>query len=109
MNKVRFRFLRDRFPTIMEDASIKDSDPWWKFTTFVSQFNEKRQRYIAASIYKCMDESMSPFSTRHKNAGRERISLGLGNHIEAPRVMCHKRQVPGEGGAKPDIRPIDAT
>jgi hypothetical protein len=38
----RFRQFWDFFPFIFQDASVKDIDPWWRFSGAVKEFNDIR-------------------------------------------------------------------
>ena len=59
MAEYRFKEFRQFIPTIYEDVSRKQNDPWWRFSSGVDQFNLNRLKYIVPSNHMTMDELMS--------------------------------------------------
>jgi hypothetical protein len=61
MKYYRFREIKNYFPFSFYDWSKEDDDPWHPIGLLVDGFNENRNRTIAASILKILDEEMSAF------------------------------------------------
>ena len=79
MVEYRFKEFRQFIPTIYEDASRKQNDPWWRFSSGVDQFNLNRLKYIVPSNHMTMDELMSAWRPRKTKTG------GLPNITHIPR------------------------
>ena len=65
----RFTQIRMFFLDALKDPNGDESDPWHPIQHFVNEFNANRADKIAASIYKTMDESMSPYRPRKTKTG----------------------------------------
>ena len=60
----RFKQIRQYISGVMEDKEKEKSDDWWKFSTRVSQFIEKRKQIMKSSHIHVFDESMSAYVPR---------------------------------------------
>lgn len=69
MSKFRFKEFRQFLPSIYEDASKKDTDPWWKFIGGVEQFNLNRLKYVVSSNQLSLDELMMAWRPRKTKTG----------------------------------------
>jgi hypothetical protein len=61
MKYYRFREIKKYFPFAFYDWSKEEEDPWHPIGLLVDGFNENRNRTIAASFMKLLDELMSAF------------------------------------------------
>ena len=75
------------------DETLKNDDPWWQISSVFDKMRRNRQRNIAMSIFKVMDESMSAFSPQTTKSGNlphlsfvKRKPEPLGTEIKT--VMC---------------------
>ena len=69
MKLYRFKQFRKYLPLIFENDSLKEVDPWWKFTTAVDSFNAIRKERCISSYLKVFDESMSAWRPRISKLG----------------------------------------
>lgn len=70
MKKYRFEIMKRHIPFIWGRQDNKESDPWWRVSKLVNNYNNNRRRTIAASVWKVLDKSMSaycPQTTAHGN------------------------------------------
>ena len=75
MKLYRFKEFRFFLPKMFEQPLEKDYDPWWAFSSAISDFNEIRNSHITSSWVKSLDESMSAWRPRtSKNGGLPNIS-----------------------------------
>jgi len=65
----RWKEFRRFFPCIFEDASRKDSDPWWQFSSAVDDFNSIRRDLLSSSRWISIDETMSAWQPRKTALG----------------------------------------
>ncbi len=65
MSYSRFKDFRFRV-----DYSKKDSDPWYKFSMAIDEFNSLRRKFVSASKWKVADESMSTWRPRTTALGK---------------------------------------
>ena len=79
MPKYRFKEFRQFLPTINEDRSKENSDPWWRYVGGVDSFNLNRLKYVVSSNHISMDELMSAWRPRKTKTG------GLPNITNIPR------------------------
>ena len=74
MSKHRFVQIRKVFPLAFAnfDQGVEGQDnfdPWWPISTFVDNYNKNRNKTVAASIRKTLDESMSAYRPRASALG----------------------------------------
>jgi Transposase IS4 len=70
MSDWRFKELRALWPLMFQCPAKEDSgDPWWKISSLIDEFNEKRRLVVAASRFKTLDESMSAFAPQTSKTG----------------------------------------
>ena len=69
MGENRFKEYHKLIASIWEDKDAKESDPWWKFSQAVEEFNQQRWDKITASLWKVEDESMSAWCPRKTKTG----------------------------------------
>ena len=75
MKLYRFKEFRHFLPKIFELPLEKDHDPWWRFASAISDFNDIRKNNIISSWVKVLDETMSAWRPRtSKNGGLPNIS-----------------------------------
>ena len=60
----QFKEFRQFVVEIMADESLKDSDPWWRLSSAVEEFNQRRRETVEASVWGIIDELMSAFRPR---------------------------------------------
>jgi hypothetical protein len=83
MSMWRFEDINSYFPQAFADygkANPREAnhDPWYMFSKFIDTFNDNRANYIAASVIKLLDESMSAWCPRKdKTGGLPNISFIL--------------------------------
>ena len=65
----RFKEYRKLIPRIWENKDVKESDPWWEFSSAVQEFNQQRRDLIKASNWKVEDESMSAWCLQKTKTG----------------------------------------
>ena len=66
----RFKDMKLFMPYLWENATIKETDQWWKISKLFADFNENRVQTILSSNTKTVDETMSAFrprTTKHGN------------------------------------------
>ena len=66
----RFKEIREYFPKGFENLDRKSQDDWYRIDHLVKGFNENRSKFVAASIRKVFDESMSQWKPRTTDKGR---------------------------------------
>jgi len=64
MSYSRFKEFRRFLPEIWVDQSMKETDPWYKFSTAIDEFNTIRRTLLRFSRWKVADESMSAWRPR---------------------------------------------
>ena len=64
MKEWRFKEIKQYIPAIMEDATMKEEDDWYRFKRRVQLFNKKNKELYFASSVLIFDESMSAFIPR---------------------------------------------
>ena len=69
MSGFRFKEFRQFLPSIYEDPTKKDTDPWWRFIGGVEQFNMNCLKYIVSSNRLAMDELMMAWRPRKTKTG----------------------------------------
>ena len=69
MTMKRFKALRRHIPYIMSDDKKEKETPWWKIDKFLCEFVLNRQRIVAATCWKVLDEMMSAFRPRTRKTG----------------------------------------
>ena len=79
MSKFRFKEFRQFLPSIYEDRTKMNTDPWWKFIGGVEQFNLNRLKYVVSSNHLALDELMMAWRPRKTKTG------GLPNITHIPR------------------------
>jgi hypothetical protein len=57
------------FPEIFVDESRKESDPWFKFSTAINEFNDIRRTNLICSNWISADETMSAWRPRKTALG----------------------------------------
>ncbi|MFO0446461.1 MAG: hypothetical protein ACK51L_02220 [bacterium] len=65
----RFKDFRRFLPEIFADYSKEESDPWFRFSTAVDDFNEIRRTLFQGSRWISIDESMSAWRPRKTALG----------------------------------------
>ena len=65
----RFKHFRTFFPKLWEEDQHSATDPWWKFSSAVRDFNEIRKELILPSEIIAVDESMSAFRPQTTSTG----------------------------------------
>ena len=72
MKLYRFKQFRQFIPKIFEGRQQQGNqkDPWWKFTTGITTFNEIRKKLILPSEVIVLDESMSAFRPQTTKTGK---------------------------------------
>ena len=66
MKEWRFKEIKQYIPEVMEDASIKATDDWWRFKERIEMLNDKMAKLYHVSSVLVFDESMSAFIPRFK-------------------------------------------
>ena len=75
MKLYRFKEFRYFLPKIHEQPFEKETDPWWRFSSAINNFNDTRNNLVISSWYKVLDESMAAWRPRtSKNGGFPNIS-----------------------------------
>ena len=75
MKLYRFKEFRLFLPKVFELPMEKDHDPWWAFSSAITDFNDIRNHNILSSWVKVLDETMSAWRPRtSKNGGLPNIS-----------------------------------
>jgi hypothetical protein len=74
MPEYRFKEIKAAFPWSFQDKSKADKeagnyDPWNMILLMVDGYNSNRKEWVAASVHKVLDESMSAFKPRTSKAG----------------------------------------
>ena len=66
----RFKNFRTFFPKLWEEDQNSATDPWWRFSSAVRDFNAIRKDLILPSEIIAVDESMSAFRPQTTSTGR---------------------------------------
>ena len=66
----RFKEICEYFPKGFENLDRKAQDDWYKIDRWVKGLNDNRSKFVAASIRKVLDESMSQWKPRTTDTGR---------------------------------------
>ena len=69
MRLYRFKNFRTFFPKIWEEEQHSNTDPWWKFSSAIDDFNAIRKEMILPSEIVAADESMSAFRPQTTKTG----------------------------------------
>ena len=69
MRLYRFKQFRTFFPKIWEEEQHRCTDPWWKFSRAVDDFNAIRKEMILPCEIISLDESMSAFRPQTTKTG----------------------------------------
>jgi hypothetical protein len=69
MPHYRFKDIKRCFPWSFQDKSKAEEDPWNLVLLMVDGYNKNRRDWVAASVCKVLDESMSAFRPRTSKAG----------------------------------------
>ena len=69
MKQHRFVDIKRFIPFLFANESKKETDPWWRFSSAVSMYNNNRKHTIKPSLLKVFDESMSAFRPRTSRFG----------------------------------------
>jgi hypothetical protein len=64
MKLYRFKHFRTFVTAIWEDATTKETDPWWQFEPAVKEFNNLRQERVVSAVWEIVDETMSAWRPR---------------------------------------------
>jgi hypothetical protein len=69
-----FLHFREFLPYIFQDKSIKDTDPWWKFSGTVKEFNEHQLPGAKVKASQCAptvheQQALVDFPIHHLNKG----------------------------------------
>jgi hypothetical protein len=65
----RFKEYRKVIAKIWENDQVKDTDPWWEFSSAIDEFNQQRRDLIQPSMWMVEDESMSAWCPRKTKTG----------------------------------------
>jgi Transposase IS4 len=69
MGEHRFKDYRKLVAKIWETKEAQENDPWWAFSSAVTEFNEQRKRLVRPSNWVVADESMSAWCPRKSKTG----------------------------------------
>ncbi len=76
MKEERFNDLRREFSYCMASPTKElYDDPWWRISTFIEEFNEKRFKHVAASRWKILDELMCAYVPRSDTGGLPNLTF----------------------------------
>ena len=69
MSHKRFKEIKKHWIQQFHHEGLKDVEPWWRVHQLVTGFNKNRQRTVASSRVKTLDESMSAFRPQKTKTG----------------------------------------
>ena len=69
MKEYKFKEFRRFLPVIYDNPKLKDTDPWWKFSDAIKEFNEIRKDLFVPSNVFGSDETMSAFKPQKTKTG----------------------------------------
>jgi hypothetical protein len=69
MAEYRFEQIKAAFPWSFQEKTKEETDPWHMILLFVDGFNKNRHDWVAASVRKTLNESMSAFRPRTSKTG----------------------------------------
>lgn len=65
----RWKDFRRFLPSIFAESDKKDTDPWFKFSGAIEEFNEIRRNELCCSLWVSVDETMSAWKPRKTATG----------------------------------------
>jgi hypothetical protein len=69
MGENRLKEYHKVIAKIWENNVVKDTDPWWEFSSAVEDFNQQWQDLVQPSTWMVEDESMSAWCPRKTKTG----------------------------------------
>jgi hypothetical protein len=69
MSENRFKEYRKLIAKIWDTEEVKESNPWWGFSSAVDEFNLQRKKLVRPSNWVVADESMSAWCPRKSKTG----------------------------------------